>query len=395
LRTLILILFLCGFGVWVSPLKAQDLNQLKSEREKSLSEIARTEELLKKTETSRKNESQNLRLLNRKITARESVIRNINKEINILSQQIENGEDSIQRLSSEIKALKEDYAKVIYKTYLNRNAYHRAQYIFAASDFNQAFKRLKYMQQYARFRKQQAERIEAKSEALRQLVSSLETDKDQKSVLLTTGRKEVASLNQDKKQQESYVKDLQKKEKQLRKDLDNQRAIFKKLENEISRIIAAATGSEVSASGMRLTPEMKIISNEFSQNMGRLPWPVAKGIITMGYGLQNYPGLKNGQIDNKGIDITTEENAPVLAVFEGKVTSIVVVATSLKAILIQHGEYFSVYSNLESVNVKVGDNVKIKQQIGTVGRNNSGSNEIHFEIWKERSNLNPENWLAK
>jgi len=374
---------------------AQDLNQLKSEREKSLNEISQTEELLKKTETSRKNEVQNLRLLNKKISSRENVIRSINKEINILSQQIQTGEDSIQSLSSEIKALKEDYAKVIYKTYLNRNAYHRAQYIFAATDFNQAFKRLKYMQQYARFRKQQAEIIEAKSEALRKLVNSLETDKDQKSVLLTTGRKEVVSLTKDKRQQESYVKDLQKKEKQLRKDLENQRAVFKKLENEISRIIAAATGSEVSSSGMRLTPEMKIISNEFNQNMGRLPWPVAKGVVTMGYGLQNYPGLKNGQIDNKGIDITTEENAPVLAVFAGKVTSIVVVATSLKAILIQHGEYFSVYSNLESVNVKVGDNVKIKQQIGTVGRNNSGSNEIHFEIWKERSNLNPENWLAK
>jgi septal ring factor EnvC (AmiA/AmiB activator) len=395
LRNIILILFLIGSLAVTGTVAAQDINKLKSEREKSLNEISQTEELLKKTETSRKNEVQNLRLLNRKISTRENVIKSINKEINILSQQIQNGEDSIDRLSSEIKALKEDYAKVIYKTYLNRNAYHRAQYIFAASDFNQAFKRLKYMQQYARFRKQQAERIEAKSEELRKLVGTLETDKDQKSVLLTTGRKEVASLNQDKKQQESYIKDLQKKEKQLRKDLENQRAVFKKLENEISRIIAAATGSEVSATGMRLTPEMKIISNEFNQNMGRLPWPVAKGVVTMGYGLQNYPGLKNGQIDNKGIDITTEENAPVLAVFAGKVTSIVVVATSLKAILIQHGEYFSVYSNLESVNVKVGDNVKIKQQIGTVGRNNSGSNEIHFEIWKERSNLNPENWLAK
>lgn len=395
MRNIILILFLIGSLAVTGTVAAQDINKLKSEREKSLNEISQTEELLKKTETSRKNEVQNLRLLNRKISTRENVIKSINKEINILSQQIQNGEDSIDRLSSEIKALKEDYAKVIYKTYLNRNAYHRAQYIFAASDFNQAFKRLKYMQQYARFRKQQAERIEAKSEELRKLVGTLETDKDQKSVLLTTGRKEVASLNQDKKQQESYIKDLQKKEKQLRKDLENQRAVFKKLENEISRIIAAATGSEVSATGMRLTPEMKIISNEFNQNMGRLPWPVAKGVVTMGYGLQNYPGLKNGQIDNKGIDITTEENAPVLAVFAGKVTSIVVVATSLKAILIQHGEYFSVYSNLESVNVKVGDNVKIKQQIGTVGRNNSGSNEIHFEIWKERSNLNPENWLAK
>jgi septal ring factor EnvC (AmiA/AmiB activator) len=374
---------------------AQDINQLKSEREKSLSEISKTEELLRKTETNRKAQLQNLKLLNKKISARESVVKSINQEIGVLNRQISNGENNIRQLTEEIQLLKEDYAKVIYRTYLNRNAYNKAQYIFAASDFNQAFKRLKYMQQYAKFRKTQAEKIQIKTDELRKLVSDLGTDKEKKSELLSSGRKEVASLNNDKQQQQGFVKDLEKKERQLRKDLDNQRSIFKKLENEISRIIAAATGTEVSSSGMRLTPEMKIISNEFSQNMGRLPWPVAKGIITMGYGMQNYPGLKKVQIDNKGIDITTEADASVLAIFEGKVTSIVVVATNLKAILIQHGEYFSVYSNLESVSVKVGENVKIKQVIGTVGGTSSGSSEIHFEIWKERTNLNPENWLAR
>ncbi|HBB90930.1 MAG: hypothetical protein A2X22_06320 [Bacteroidetes bacterium GWF2_49_14] len=374
---------------------AQDINKLKSEREKSLNEITKTEDLLRKTESNRKAQLQNLKLLNRKISARENVVKSINQEIGMLNRQIVSGENNIRSLTEEIRLLKEDYAKVIYRTYLNRNAYNKAQYIFAASDFNQAFKRLKYMQQYAKFRKTQAEKIQLKTDELRKLVSDLGADKEKKNDLLSSGRKEVASLNNDKKQQQGYVKDLEKKERQLRKDLDNQRAVFKKLENEISRIIAAATGTEVSSTGMRLTPEMKIISNEFSQNMGRLPWPVAKGIITMGYGMQNYPGLKKVTIDNKGIDITTEENASVLAIFEGKVTSIVVIATNLKAILVQHGEYFSVYSNLESVSVKVGDNVKIKQMIGTVGGNSSGSSEIHFEIWKERTNLNPENWLAR
>ena len=392
-RALITIVFMLT-GLFGSAL-AQDINQLKNEREKSLSEISKTEDLLRKTESNRKAQVQNLKLLNKKISARENVVKSINQEIGVLNRQIVSGESNIRSLTEEIRLLKEDYAKVIYRTYLNRNAYNKAQYIFAASDFNQAFKRLKYMQQYAKFRKTQAEKIQIKTDELRKLVSDLGTDKEKKNELLSSGRKEVASLNNDKQQQQGYVKDLEKKERQLRKDLDNQRAIFKKLENEISRIIAAATGTEVSSTGMRLTPEMKIISNEFSQNMGRLPWPVAKGIITMGYGMQNYPGLKKVQIDNKGIDITTEENASVLAIFEGKVTSIVVIATNLKAILVQHGEYFSVYSNLEAVSVKVGDNVKIKQVIGTVGGNSSGSSEIHFEIWKERTNLNPENWLAR
>jgi septal ring factor EnvC (AmiA/AmiB activator) len=374
---------------------AQDLNQLREERERSLNEISQTEELLKKTESNRKNEVQNLRVLNKQITSREKVVKSINGEINLLSNQIKTNEGTVGSLTEEIRLLKEDYGRVIYRTYLNRNAYHRAQYIFAASDFNQAFKRLKYMQQYTRFRKNQAELIEAKTHELKQEISALESNKQMKNKLLTSGKREVAELNNDKRQRETYVKDLQKQEKKLRKDLNNQRALYKKLENEISRIIAAATGSEVSASGMRLTPEMKIISNEFSQNIGRFPWPVSKGVVTMGYGLQNYPGLRNGQIDNKGIDITTETGSPVLAVFGGRVKSVVVITASLKAVLIQHGEYFTVYSNLATVKVKVGDDVKIKQEIGTVGQNSSGSYDVHFEIWKERTNLNPEKWLAR
>ena len=374
---------------------AQDLNQLRSDRERSLNEISQTEELLKQTESNRKSEVNNLRLLNKQISAREKVVRSINGEINLLSNQIKTNEGTVNSLTEEIRLLKEDYGRVIYKTYLNRNAYHRAQYIFAASDFNQAFKRLKYMQQYAKFRKNQAELIEVKTRELKQEISNLETNKLTKNELLTTGKREVATLNNDKRQRETYVRDLQRQEKKLKKDLESQRALYKKLENEISRIIAAATGSEVSASGMKLTPEMKIISSEFSQNIGRFPWPVSKGVITMGYGLQNYPGLRNGQIDNKGIDITTESSAPVLAIFEGKVKSVVAITANLKAVLIQHGEYFTVYSNLSSVKVRVGDDVKIKQEIGTVGQNSSGSFDVHFEIWKERTNLNPEKWLAR
>lgn len=374
---------------------AQDLDQLRSERERSLNEISQTEELLKKNDSVRKSETKNLRLLNKQISAREKVVRSINGEINLLSNQIRTNEGTVNSLSEEIRLLKEDYGKVIYRTYLNRNAYHKAQYIFAASDFNQAFKRLKYMQQYTRYRKNQAELIEAKTQELKQEISDLEANKQVKNELLTSGKKAVAELNNDKRQRETYVKDLQKQEKKLKKDLETQRALFKKLENEISKIIAAATGSEVSASGMRLTPEMKIISDEFNQNSGRLPWPVSKGVVTMGYGLQDYPGLRNGKIDNKGIDITTESGAPVLAVFGGKVKSVIALAANLKAVLIQHGEYFTVYSNLSTVKVRVGDDVKIKQEIGTAGQNSSGSFDVHFEIWKERTNLNPEKWLAR
>jgi septal ring factor EnvC (AmiA/AmiB activator) len=334
--------------------------------------------------------------VNRKITVRNRVISGINNEISLLDRQIKSNEAEIDTLEGEITALKKDYANVIFRTYLNRNAYHRSQYIFAASDFNQAFKRLKYMQQYARFRKGQAERIEIKTEELRSINAKQEEDKNKRRSLLLDEQEEMAKLNNDKKDQEGYVKDLQKQEKQVKKDLEAQKATFKKLEREIAKLIAAATGTEVSSSGMRMTPEEKIISNEFSQNKGRLPWPVARGVISMSHGRQNVPGLKYVEIDNMGISIVTEENAVVQAVFEGKVSSVMLLAGGNLCILVKHGEYFSVYVNIGDPKVKVGDNVKIKQEIGRAIHNGKDGNpEFVFQIWKGQDNLDPEKWLSR
>jgi septal ring factor EnvC (AmiA/AmiB activator) len=375
---------------------SQDIDKLRSQREKSLEDIAKTEELLKQTQANRQNELQNLKLTTRKITVRNRVINGISNEISLLDNQIKNNEKSIDTLESEITVLKEDYANVIRKTYLNRNAYHRSQYILASSDFNQAFKRLKYMQQYARFRKSQAEKIQQKTDELRHINQKQEEDKVQRRDLLLAETREVAKLNNDKKDQESYVQSLKKQEKQVKKDLDAQKATFKKLEKEIAKLIAAATGSEVSSSGMRMTPEEKIISAEFSQNMGRLPWPVARGVISMEHGRQGAPGLRNVEIDNLGINIVTEENSVVHAVFEGKVSSILTLAGGNLAVLIKHGEYFSVYVNIDALKVKVGDVVKMKQEIGRATHDGKDGNpEFNFQIWKGQDNLDPEKWLAK
>lgn len=374
----------------------QDINQLRSQREKSLQDISRTEELLKQTQASKKNELNNLTLINRKITVRNRIIKGINNEISLLDRRIKENETFIDTLESEITLLKKDYGHVIFKTYLNRNAYHRSQYIFAASDFNQAFKRLKYMEQYARFRKAQAEKILLKTEELRRINVKQEEDKNLRTGLLLDEQSEMTKLNSDKKEQEVYVNELKKQEKQVKKDLDAQRATFKKLEREISKLIAAATGTEISSSGMKMTPEEKIISNEFSQNMGRLPWPVARGIVSMGHGRQHVPGLKNVEIENPGISIITEDNIPVQAVFEGKVSSVMIMPGGNLCVLIKHGEYFSVYVNIGELKVKVGDNVKIKQEIGRAIHNGKdGSPEFIFQIWKGRDNQDPEKWLSK
>jgi septal ring factor EnvC (AmiA/AmiB activator) len=376
--------------------RGQELNDLRAEREKSLKDISLTEELLKKTQADRQNELQNLKLINRNITKRNNVIQGIRNEISLLDRQIHRNSDTIDTLEKELEALKADYANVIRKTYLNRNAYDRSQYILAASDLNQAFKRLKYMQQYARYRKDQGMKIREKTDELKKVMARQESDKRERNDLLNDQKREMAKLSNDRKQQEGYVKNLQRKERQVKNDLEAQRANFRKLESEIARLIAAATGSEVSSSGMRLTPEEKIISNEFSQNRGRLPWPVARGVISMGHGRQNAPGLKNVKINNLGISIITEDHAPVLAVFDGKVSSILQLAGGNLAVLIKHGEYFSVYANITDLKVKVGDEVKMKQEIGrATNAGKDGNPEFNFQIWKGQDNQDPENWLAK
>jgi len=374
----------------------QDVDKLRSQREKSLSEINKTEELLKQTQANKKNELQHLNLTKNKIKERNKVISGISNEITILDQQIKGNEATIGTLKTEIEKLKEDYGKVIYRSYLNRNSYHQSQYIFAAADFNQAYKRLKYMQQYTRFRKAQAEKIEHKTYELKEINTKQEENKNQRNELLISEQREKAKLNNDKKDQEQSVKNLTKQEKKVKKELDTQKANFKMIERSIEKAIAAATGSERSSGGMHMTPEEKIVSNEFSKNRGRLPWPVTHGVVSMGFGKQDVLGQRGVVFDNNGINIVTQDNAVVYSVFEGVVEAISVMPGGILLVLIRHGEYFSAYLYISDLKIKVRDHVKIKQEIGRATHNGKDGNpEFNFQIWKGMVKQDPENWLSK
>lgn len=192
------------------------------------------------------------------------------------------------------------------------------------------------------------------------------------------------------------VTNLQKREQQIRKELDEKRRAYRVIEQEIEKILAAAVGEERGSTGLRMTPEEKILSNEFSQNMGRLPWPVTRGVVTSHVGKRNHDVLKRVQIENKGIGILTEAGAPVSAVFEGKVMMVAVMQGLNNTVLVKHGEYFSVYQNIVDVKVKKGDRVTLKMEIGRAFNDGvSKTSEIHFGIWKGTEVLNPEIWLAR
>jgi septal ring factor EnvC (AmiA/AmiB activator) len=394
------ILFIACLLISVSLSQGQEVERLKSEREKTLRDIAFTDSLLSATKATRENKMMSLRLITSTVKKRQRIINGIGNEVYTINSQINENQKEKVALEQELELMKEEYGKIIYRTWLNRNAYHRAQYLLASEDFNQAYKRLKYLEQYGRYRKKQAGNIMLKTEELKLANQKLAQDKMVKDSLLAVEKEEVTRLNVDKKEQERYVKSLQTQEKQLKRELENRKAVYRKLENEIARIMAAATGSETSGTGMKMTPEMKLISDEFSKNNGRLPWPVERGVITLGYGVQDHPVLKKVKIDNKGIEIATGSGAPVFSVFNGKVSAVMTLPGGARAVLIQHGEYFSVYKNLGEIKVKEGQDVKTRQEIGRAVRQAAENNtELHFEIWKTEKPLpvtvDPENWLSK
>ena len=375
---------------------AQEINDLQAERKKFLEDILFTEELLSKTASNKMSQLSQVKLLSGKIKSREKVVNNISREVRQLDKIIDARGIDIIELQEELKLLKKDYSRMIQKAYQTKRSYDKAQYILAANDFNQAFKRIRYMQQYNKFRREQASGIMIKADSLGLQIENLKSDKERKKDLMNSQKSEVTRLNNEKKVKNRVVQNLSKEERKLRAQLQEKRRAMDEIENEINRIMALATGGNTKEEGMTLTPEMKIISNEFGQNKGRLPWPVQRGVIVSKYGKHKHEVLKAVDVDNNGVDIATSGGANARSIFDGKVSNVISIKGANLTVIIQHGEYFSVYNNLVDVKVKKGDMVQGKQNIGKVYYDNEGGNsELHFQLWKGLSTQNPESWLAR
>jgi len=393
--------FLKRFGLFLAlsitalSVCGQELENLRSERLKQMKEIEYTEKLLQQTAASRKDKLNQLNLLRKQIRAREKVVGNLRGELNYLERNIRNNEKEVELLKKEIGGLKEDYARMIYRAYLTNNSYDKAQYILAARDFNQAYKRLKYLQQYGEFRREQAGKIQNKTVQLQKEVSRLDSARLEQKNLLIKRQQEVVQLNNEKETQNTYVKELGSRERQLKQELNDKRKIYERIEREIKKVLADAMGGDT-GTGINLTPEMKIVSDDFTQNKGRLPWPVERGVITEKYGKHKHSVLKKVYVDNPGVNMTTEKSEPIRAVFKGTVKNIFQVPGANIAIIIQHGEYFTVYQGLVDVTVKKGEEVEIKQNLGRAfAASNETSSQLHFEIYKGTTRMDPELWLAK
>jgi septal ring factor EnvC (AmiA/AmiB activator) len=365
--------------------QAQDKEGLQKERDRISEEISLTSKLLKETRDNRNKVEAELSLLNRKIGLREDLIKSLRREIALYNKQIDQNKKQIADLEASLESLKDDYAKMIRFAQKNSSAEDRLMYIFASQDFYQATSRIKYLQQIARYRENQAKEIVATQSDLDQLNLKLLSVINEKDALLKNEEQTRKDLSQDVVAQKTAVEGLQQEEKGLLQKLREQEKQREKLNKEIQRIIEAEirASKKDNAGVFSLTPEAAALSASFESNKGKLPWPVERGVITAKFGQNPHPVLAGIMVPNNGVDIATSNNAAVRAVFQGTVSGVFSIPGAGQNVIINHGGYRTVYSNLKEVFVSKGQKVEIKQSIGTVLTDeSSGKTEAHLEIWK-------------
>lgn len=373
---------------------SQSRTQLNKQITQLEKEIAYTNKLLSTTLKNKDDSYYKIELISRQIKRHQKILTSIQKEINTITQDINSKQLEIRKKESELAALKDEYAKMIYFANRNRSNYDKLMFIFSSKDFNQAYKRLKYFEQYSHYRKNQVKLINQRQIALDADVKKLEVDRADKLSLRLKETKTKETLNQKKIEQQRGLNQLKSKERSLKSELRKQEKQKAALKKEIEKLIAREAEKNKK---FALTPAELALSGDFENNKGKLPWPVERGVLYSTFGEHAHPYLKGIKTRNDGIDIATDEGGQARAVFDGEVRSIISVpGTANYAILIKHGNYFTLYSNITKAIVKPGQKVKAKQNLGTIYKDPSDqSTKLQFQLWKNTSKMNPINWLAK
>ncbi len=372
----------------------QTKKDLEEQRNKTLEEISYVDNLLKETEKEKKASLNELKIIGKKLSLRESMVKGLQDEILLLGGRIELNNLAINMMEGDLKVLKQDYEKTVLSSFRSSKGNSELGYVLSAKDFNQGYKRMKYLQQITKYRRQESEIIQELKSEIELSKKKMETDLSKISELKTREEQQKYLLQGEQNRKQSIVKSLGSKEDQLQKDLEEKKRVARRIEREISRIIDEEKKRNVNAD---MTPEQKLISDDFNENKGRLPWPVERGVITSHYGVQKHAVLKYVTEDNIDIEITSSGSTPVRSVFRGEVKKVFSIRGENMAVMISHGRYFTVYLNIVNVKVKPGDNVETKQEIGNVFSDSDNGNKaiLKFMVFEDKVKLDPELWISK
>jgi len=392
-RYILVILFLIFF--FQSALFSQSRAELEEQRRKTIDEISYIDNLLQNVSRERQQSVNSLSLISNRLASRERVLAGMREEISLLSFRIELNTTAISMMESDLTVLKRDYAEAVVNAYKTQKGYPLMVYVLSAKDFNQGYKRVKYLQQIAKLRRNAAEVIDELKDQIESSKEKLSADLLVISDLRTKEEVQRSLLAQEQRERQQLVRTLNTRERQLQQELTEKRRIAQQIEREIQRLIEEERRL---AETLTLTPEQRQLGANFSDNKGRLPWPVDRGIITSQFGVRRHPELRYLTEDNIGIEITSSGSMPAKAVFRGEVARVFSIPGANMTVILRHGNYLSVYANLVNVRVRAGDTVTTGQVLGDV-YTDSGNNAtcvLKFMIFENDSKyLDPEQWIVK
>ncbi len=370
---------------------ADNVKDLQKKQKKLQQEIEQTNKMLKQTKRDESATLNKLQLIGQNIKNQKKLINTLDNEITALNREMNHLTKTRDSLQNVLEAHKTDYARLVRQSHYARMQQSPLLFLLSSDSFQQLARRARYLQEFAHFRQEQVRRIENTQREIDTQNELLQANKQNKQTVLSSKKREQENLKRDERKQQTMLTKLKSKEKDLNKQLKQQQKKVNELNKKIDNLVKKQASSTTT-----LTKEQKLIAGGFEANKGRLPWPVEKGIISGHFGKQQHPVYSQVTMDNKGIYLQTTAGSKARAVYKGEVTSCFMIANTY-AVIIQHGNYRTVYSNLSKLNVKQGDKVDTKQAIGTIftDAEQDQKTELYFQIYKDRDILNPELWIAQ
>ena len=415
----ILYLFLICFSLSINGQISQQ-EKLEQRKAEIQAQIRANEKLLQNVKKQEKSVLTVIGIKDQKIRLKENLIETNEIQTKVLANNMTKNQMQINKLKVELDTLKADYAKMIVKSYKSRSLQSRAMFILSSQNFLQAYKRAQYMKQYSSYRKMQGEEIIDKSNEISGVNKKLNVQKEDKIKLIKENETQKVVLEKEKQEQIKLVNSIKKDKKKIAVEIKQQQQETRQIDRQIDKLIrdaiaeanrkaaaasakanptrvvsVAETKASESSIKIVLTPEGRIESDNFKNNRGRLPWPVERGVVSLKFGDQPHPLYPTLIIHNSGVEITTDQGSSARAVFAGEVTQVQVVSPVNKAVIIKHGDFFTVYQNLSKVFVREGDKVSIKQNLGQIRTSgDTGKTVMKFMISQNTTYANPASWLS-
>ena len=390
------IVFIITF-LFSSNIYAQSKTELENQRKEILNDIRQIEKKLSNTKKEKGIIIGDVEDINFKIKLQENLINNINNQLNIIVTEIDYNENKLSELNVRESLLKNELSDMILKSYKKRSDLNKIMFIFSSTSFAQAYKRIQYFKQYASFQRKTINKIKSTAKEIETTIAILDSQKLLKQNLIDENEQIRNNLNKEYRNLNNLIAKISRNQKKYAAEIKSKQKQSKEIDKKINKLIAEAIAkSKKKENGIGLTAEAQLISKNFNTNKGKLPWPVSKGYVVLGFGKQPHPIVKTTTIQSNGVRIRTSSDVEARTIFDGLIYSIILSKNNTYTVLIQHGNFFTVYKNLSEIFISKGDKVKTKELLGKISTDVSTQQTIlSFSIFKDGIPQNPSSWIYK